>query len=266
MLVWIWEKKREQCRGILLLSPRHFLIFDFLGISIFIHVNWACETPLCPGRGGAVLLETRKWNGREGRKLHLFFSLFLTEIVEFLRRANPLSEQGEQLRRTLAEKRRRHYRALLGSAEQSLARRLREKEAEVETAKRRNAELQARAAQLGAEVQLWQAKARSQEAVAASLRSHIQQGLMGGAHDRKVDSCGAAASEVQAAEDAESVYVDPDRAAPPEPSCKACRRRAATVLMLPCRHLSVCTECERVAHVCPLCSCVRSTSIEVYLS
>ncbi|OWM88313.1 BOI-related E3 ubiquitin-protein ligase 1 [Punica granatum] len=177
-----------------------------------------------------------------------------------------LLAQGEQLRRTLAEKRQRHYHGLLGAAEESLARRLREKEAEVEKARRRNAELQARAAQLGAEAQVWQEKARSQEAAAVSLRAHLQQAMMGGgAHDRKVDSCGVAVSEGQAAEDAESVYVDPDRTALSEPSCKACRRRTATVLLLPCRHLSLCKECERVAHTCPLCYCARSSSIEVHL-
>uniref|UniRef100_A0A6N2MTL9 Uncharacterized protein n=1 Tax=Salix viminalis TaxID=40686 RepID=A0A6N2MTL9_SALVM len=43
-----------------------------------------------------------------------------------------LQAQGEQLRRTLAEKRQRHFRALLGAAEESIARKLREKEMEVE--------------------------------------------------------------------------------------------------------------------------------------
>lgn len=169
------------------------------------------------------------------------------------------------MRRTLTEKRQRHYRALLSVAEESLARRLREKDAEVEKAKRKNAELQAQAAQLGAEAQFWQAKALSQEAAAASLRAHIQQAMMGGGNDRKVDGCSAAEYESQAAEDAESVYVDPDRESSSEPSCKACRRRAATVLMLPCRHLSVCKECERVVRACPHCSCARTSSIEVYL-
>lgn len=169
------------------------------------------------------------------------------------------------MRGALAEKRQRHSRALLGAAKESLIRRLREKEAEVKEAERRNAELHARASQLGAEVQFWQAKAMSQEAAAASLRAQIQQAMVGSAHDRKVDGHGAAASEGQGAEDAESVYVDPNRASLSEPTCKACRRRSATVLMLPCRHLSVCTECERVVHACPLCSCARSSSIEVYL-
>lgn len=181
-------------------------------------------------------------------------------------RKNILFGQGEQLRRALAQKRQRHYRELLGVAEEALAGRLREKEAEVEKARCKNSELQARAAQLGAQAQAWQARARSQEAAAASLRAHLQQAMRGGAHDRKVDISGAAVSEGQSAEDAGSVYVDPNRTpVASEPSCRACRKRAATVLTLPCRHLSLCTGCERMAHACPLCSCAKSSSIEVYL-
>ncbi|KAJ0106632.1 hypothetical protein Patl1_18320 [Pistacia atlantica] len=89
-----------------------------------------------------------------------------------------LLAQGEQLRRALAEKSQRHYRALLGAAEESIARRLREKDAEVEKATRRNAELEARAAQLTVEAQVWQAKARAQEATAASLQAQLQQAIM----------------------------------------------------------------------------------------
>ncbi|KAK4802902.1 hypothetical protein SAY86_001105 [Trapa natans] len=175
------------------------------------------------------------------------------EIDQFIR------AQEEQLRRTIAQTTQRHYHTLLCTAEEALARKLREKEAEVEKAKRKNIELHARAAQLVAQTQAWQARARSQEVAAASLRAHLEQATRDGAHGRKVD--------VNVSEDAGSVYVDPNRtSAASEPSCRGCRKRAATVLMLPCRHLSVCTECDRVAHVCPLCSCPRNSSIEVYLA
>ncbi|KAK4742034.1 hypothetical protein SAY87_000035 [Trapa incisa] len=179
------------------------------------------------------------------------------EIDQFIR------AQEEQLRHTIAQKMQMHYHTLLGMAEEALARRLREKEAEVEKAKRKNTELQARAAHLVAQAQVWQARARSQEAAAASLRAHLEQAMRGGAHERKVDVSG---SDDQSAEDAESVYVDPNRASAESGlTCRACRKRGATVLMLPCRHLSACTECDRAAHVCPLCSRSRSSSIEVYL-
>ncbi|XP_075642748.1 uncharacterized protein LOC142614090 [Castanea sativa] len=182
-----------------------------------------------------------------------------------------LQAQGEQLRRTLAEKRQRHYRALLGAAEESVARKLREKEAEVEKATRKNAELEARAAQLSVEAQVWQAKARAQEAQAASLQVQLQRAIMSGgaaAQDsrRVEDQLGCAVGVDGQAEDAESAYVDPDRVVVSRPSCKACRKRAASVVLLPCRHLCLCTECDQVAQACPLCLTMRNSSVEVYLS
>ncbi|PPS04189.1 hypothetical protein GOBAR_AA16472 [Gossypium barbadense] len=171
---------------------------------------------------------------------------------------------GKELRRTLAEKRNRHYHALLAAVEESVARRLREKEAEVEKATRRNAELEACSAQLSVEVQVWQAKARAQEATATSLQAQLQQAMIG---------CGAAAVTQDSrrgeegiegqAEDAESAYVDPERMVSSGPSCKACRTRVASVVLLPCRHLCLCTECDRVAQACPLCLAVRNSSVEI---
>ncbi|GLU05483.1 hypothetical protein SLE2022_225830 [Rubroshorea leprosula] len=183
-----------------------------------------------------------------------------------------LQAQGEQLRRTLAEKRRRHYRALLGAAEESVVRRLREKQAEVEKATRRNSELEARAAQLTVEAQVWQAKARAQEATAATLQAQLQQAIMSGgpAQDsRRAEEglkCAGRAGVEGQPEDAESAYVDPERTAVSGPACKACRTRVASVVLLPCRHLCLCTECDRVAQACPLCLTVRNSSVEVFLS
>ncbi|GLT49086.1 hypothetical protein SLA2020_226680 [Shorea laevis] len=183
-----------------------------------------------------------------------------------------LQAQGEQLRRTLAEKRRRHYRALLGAAEESVVRRLREKQAEVEKATRRNAELEARAAQLTVDAQVWQAKARAQEATAATLQTQLQQAIISGgaAQDsRRAEEglkCAGRAGVEGQAEDAESAYVDPERTAVFVPACKACRTRVASVVLLPCRHLCLCTECDRVAQACPLCLTVRNSSVEVFLS
>ncbi|KAM6557408.1 hypothetical protein CsatB_004427 [Cannabis sativa] len=186
-----------------------------------------------------------------------------------------LQAQGEQLRRTLAEKRQRHYRALLSAAEESISRRLREKEAEVEKATRRNAELEARAAQLTVEAQIWQAKVRAQEATAATLQAQLQQAIMNGGgggggrglvDDGGVSCAGEGGVEGQA-EDAESAYIDPDRVTTASgPSCKACRKRVASMVILPCRHLCLCTECDRVVQACPLCLSLRNSSVEVFLS
>ncbi|KAI4371478.1 hypothetical protein MLD38_019709 [Melastoma candidum] len=186
-----------------------------------------------------------------------------------------LHAQGEYLRHVLAEKQQRHYRVLLGAAESSATRRLREKEAEVEKAAGRQAELEAQVAQLAVKAQQWQAKVKALEAVAASVQAQLQQAqaqaqanASGFPWDRGDDEAamdGRTGKGVEAG-DAESAYVDPGREEMVGPSCKVCRRRAATVVVLPCRHLCACPECDRVAEACPLCFCHRSSSVEVFLS
>ncbi|CAL0331729.1 unnamed protein product [Lupinus luteus] len=176
------------------------------------------------------------------------------EIDQFLR------AQGEQLSQALAEKRQKHYRELLNAADESVARRLREKEAEVEKAKRKNAELEEHAAQLSMEAQVWQAKIKAQESTAASLQAQLQHAMMM-SHEKKALSC-----FVGQAEDAESAYVDPDRVTVSGPKCRGCDSRVASVVVLPCRHLCVCVECDRHFRACPVCFTVKNSSIEVCLS
>ncbi|KAI3918584.1 hypothetical protein MKX01_041904 [Papaver californicum] len=193
------------------------------------------------------------------------------EIDQFIK------AQGDQLRRTLEERRQRHYHALLGIAEESVSKRLREREAEMEKAVRKNSELEARVAQLRAEAQSWQAKAKSQEETAVNLQAQLQHVIAngGGAQDIKRDNESGCAGGGEA-EDAESAYIDPERVVPiwvlstatslVGPNCKACRRRVASVVLLPCRHLCLCTDCDTVVEACPLCLSYRSASVEVFLS
>lgn len=179
------------------------------------------------------------------------------------------------MRRALAETRRAHYRALLGLAEQSAARRLREKDAEMERAARRNAELEQRVARLRAETVAWQTKARAEEAAAAVLQAQLQQAAE--RQNLAGDPGCSAAGDLAGAEDAESGYLDPERrdaggsssaaaAAAAARVCRACRRRAAAVLVLPCRHLCLCRECAAGAEACPVCRCARTACLEVFLS
>lgn len=168
------------------------------------------------------------------------------------------------MHRTLAEKRQRHYREILTVAEEAVARRLREKDLEVETVTRKNAELQARAAQLSSEARLWQAKAKAHEANAASLQAQLQQAMMNGtAQERRDDyalSCAAGA------DDAESAYIDPDRVEPTGPKCRGCGRRVASVVVLPCRHLCLCPKCDVHFRACPVCLSFKDSTVEVFLT
>lgn len=203
------------------------------------------------------------------------FSLLSEELALQLKQQSDelnyfLHAQGEQLRRTLAEKRQRHYRALVVAAEEAVTRRMRAKEAEVEKAARQNAELETKAAQLSLESQVWRAKAQAQEAQAAHLQAQLQQAISnsistGGVQQQDREGAGlGCAGDV---EDSESAYVDPvsERRAN-SPSCKVCQARAVSVVLLPCRHLCVCRECDDVVRACPLCLSPRTASVEVYLT
>lgn len=132
----------------------------------------------------------------------------------------------------------------------------------MEKAVRRNAELEERAAHLKAEAQVWQTRARAQEAAAMSLQAQLQQAMMAGQAQDRRDELG----DSLPADDAESAHIDPSRVDPGVPPCRACRKRAVSVVLLPCRHLCLCTACQPVVHVCPLCCTVRNASVEIYLS
>ncbi|CAL5054965.1 unnamed protein product [Urochloa decumbens] len=182
------------------------------------------------------------------------------EIDRFIR------EQGEQLRRAMADRLRRHNRAILAKADQSAARRLREKAAEAEREARRGAELEDRLARLRGEAAAWQAKAMSEQATAVALHAQLQQAAAARA---SAEELAAAAGP---AESSSSAYVDPRRAVPgpAERACVGCRLRPASVVLLPCRHLSLCGECfaagdAEPAMACPVCLCVRTGSVEAIL-
>ncbi|GJN21883.1 hypothetical protein PR202_gb09405 [Eleusine coracana subsp. coracana] len=182
------------------------------------------------------------------------------EIDRFIR------EQGEQLRRAMADRLRRHNRAILLKADQSAARRLHEKAAEAEREARRCTELEERLVRLRGEAAAWQAKALSEQAAAVTLHAQLQQA-----------AAAAAAREEVAGGEAESscsAHVDPRRAAgcsTSDRACLGCRLRPASVVLLPCRHLSLCGECFAAGDAadagmaCPVCLCVRTGSVEAIL-
>ncbi|CAN6288739.1 unnamed protein product [Urochloa humidicola] len=193
-----------------------------------------------------------------------------------------IQEHAERLRRALADARRRQYRSLLVAAEAAASQRIREKEAEATEAARRGADLEDRVARLRAEAAAWQAKALADQSTAAALHAQLQQAAAAAAQAR-----GKAVEEENAADDAGSCFVDPDRVveiAPPPPPparpCRTCRRAPASVVLLPCRHLCVCADCEpavpaaaaapfaagAVAAACPMCRGAVTGTVQVFFS
>ncbi|KAG8059830.1 hypothetical protein GUJ93_ZPchr0002g26304 [Zizania palustris] len=200
------------------------------------------------------------------------FASFSDEIAGQLKRQDEeldrfIQDQGEQMRRALADRVSRHNRALLVAAERSAARRLREKALEAEREARRGAELEERLARLRNEAAAWQAKALSEQAAAVNLHAQLQQAAAAAAARASADELRGGGDAVPA-ESSSSAYLDPRRTAP-DRSCLTCHLRPATVVLLPCRHLSLCGDCFAAGGLepmaCPVCHSVRTGGVEAIL-
>lgn len=163
------------------------------------------------------------------------------------------------MRRTVAEKCHKHYSALLCAVEQEVQQQFRLKELEIERAVRKNLDLEEKVAQLKVQVLVSQAKLRTLEETTTSLRAALDRKTVRH-RERSVGNRRAQA------EDVESSFVDPQRVEPVVLACKTCQSHAATVMIWPCKHMSVCTRCEPTVKACPICYTLKTTSIEVYLS
>ncbi|XP_068666853.1 probable BOI-related E3 ubiquitin-protein ligase 2 [Aristolochia californica] len=186
--------------------------------------------------------------------------------------------QSEKLRLGLEEARKRHCRSLLSILEQQVLKRLREKEMELENASRRNAELEEKVRQISAENQIWFNVAKNNEAIVSNLRTNLEQILLQNAGPAK-EGYGDSTDRVGAlADDAQSCcHVDEQTETPEKTqrenremkrrkACKVCKENDVSVLLLPCRHLCLCKDCESKLDTCPICKSMKNASLQIFMS
>ncbi|CAL5349870.1 hypothetical protein CsSME_00036923 [Camellia sinensis var. sinensis] len=175
--------------------------------------------------------------------------------------------QEENLAKGVRDMKQRHMASFLTAIEKGMSQKLHEKDLEMENINRKNKELVERIKQVAIEAQNWHYRAKYNESVVNVLKNNLQQAISQGPDQGKE---GFGDSEI---DDAAS-YIDPNKyLGVPGGSgksaslmCRACRSKEVTILLMPCRHLCLCKDCDGLIGVCPICQLVKTASVPVYLS
>ncbi|KAJ8773792.1 hypothetical protein K2173_008255 [Erythroxylum novogranatense] len=184
--------------------------------------------------------------------------------------------QEEHLTKGVRDMKQRHVASFLAAIEKGVNRKLQEKDIEIEAMNRRNKELAEKIKQVASEAQNWHYRAKYNESVVNALRTNLQQAISQGADQGKE---GFGDSEV----DDTASYIDPSnflnisggpakllsrniQGLKEHMTCRACKAREVSMLLMPCRHLCLCKECDMLINICPVCQMIKTTSVEVYLS
>uniref|UniRef100_A0A5B6YGY8 Putative BOI-related E3 ubiquitin-protein ligase 2 n=1 Tax=Davidia involucrata TaxID=16924 RepID=A0A5B6YGY8_DAVIN len=176
--------------------------------------------------------------------------------------------QGDRLRQAVIEKVQANQLQTISYVEEKVIQKLHEKEAEVENINKKNMELELRMEQLAVEAGAWQQRAKYNENMINTLKFNLQQ-VYAQSRDSK-EGCGD--SEVNdTASCCNGRAIDfhllckENNEMKELLTCKVCRVNEVCMLLLPCKHLCLCKECESKLSLCPLCQSSKFFSMEVYM-
>ncbi|KAF9587438.1 hypothetical protein IFM89_002619 [Coptis chinensis] len=186
-----------------------------------------------------------------------------------------IAQHMEKVRLMIVETRKEHTRRLTRVIEERMMKSLREKEAEIERTVKYNWLLEERIKTVCLENIMWRNLAETNEATANALQSNLEQVL---SHKQQVNN-----EELDGvAEDAQSCCGSSDfggEGAGKEKSCgtsgrnssrrwwcRKCGEEESSVVLLPCRHLCLCTFCAPTIHKCPICDSNKNGSVHVNMS
>ncbi|KAL2344672.1 hypothetical protein Fmac_005957 [Flemingia macrophylla] len=189
-----------------------------------------------------------------------------------------IAQHTEKVRMELEEQRVRHSRMVVAAIQEAVAKKLKEKDEEIHRAGKLNWMLQERVKSLCVENQIWRDLAQTNQATANSLRNNLEQLLAHVSDNLHRHSQHHLPAAVVAAESScasnnireeeevcggESAAVVKQQA---KRMCSECGERESIVLLLPCRHLCLCTMCGSTVHSCPLCRSAINASVHVNYS
>ncbi|CAH8362490.1 unnamed protein product [Eruca vesicaria subsp. sativa] len=176
-----------------------------------------------------------------------------------------ISNHIEIMRMGIEEKRKQQGRKIMEVIEQGLMKTLRAKDEEINHIGKLNLFLEEKVKSLSVENQLWRDMAQSNEATVNALRSNLQQVLAAVERNR--------CDEPTTADDAQSCCGSNDEGddstmmrTVSSTMCRSCGKGEASVLLLPCRHMCLCSVCGSSINTCPICKSPKNASLHVNLS
>ncbi|XP_024005902.1 E3 ubiquitin-protein ligase BOI [Eutrema salsugineum] len=171
-----------------------------------------------------------------------------------------VAQQTEKLRIEVEARQRTQTRMLASAVQNAIAKKLKEKDDEIVRIKNLNWVLQERVKSLYVENQIWRDIAQTNEANANNLRTNLDQVLA------QIETFPTAVED-DAESSSGSCCVGGDAVTAVSGGCKRCGEREASVLVLPCRHLCLCTVCgSALLRTCPVCDSVMNASVHVNMS
>ncbi|TKY49371.1 BOI-related E3 ubiquitin-protein ligase 3 [Spatholobus suberectus] len=211
-----------------------------------------------------------------------------------------IMQRMEKVRMEIDEKRKRQARRIIEAIEIGVMKKLRAKEEEIEKIGKLNWALEERVKSLCMENQIWRDLAQTNEATANALRTNLEQLLAQRGGVVVDDDGGATVCAAAVMEDAQSCCGSTDGDGGEEkevgwrtlPGCAGvkvkdegggcgkmmsegngvgrlcwnCGKEESCVLILPCRHLCLCTLCGSTLHICPICKSFKTASVHVNMS
>lgn len=170
---------------------------------------------------------------------------------------------------------------LLAAIQQRILRKILEKDEELGRVGKLNLALQERIKILCLENQLLRGLAQTSEAAANSLRINLEH-VLAASHatedpyicsaaaaveDDAESCCGSSGGSGQGATEEEQTAARVGSArgsrGSPKRICRGCGEMESCVLLLPCRHLCLCTGCGSARRGCPVCGSVMTGTIRV---
>ncbi|KAL3835209.1 hypothetical protein ACJIZ3_009945 [Penstemon smallii] len=179
--------------------------------------------------------------------------------------------QEENILKGVRELSQRHTVSLLNALEKGVSKKLYEKEVELATMNQKNKELGDRIKQVTTEAQSWHYRAKYNESVVNVLKNNIQQLMAQGTGQARE---GTGESEVDDAISCtnlhQGIIVNGSTSGNQvqnhqQPKCRSCKSKEVSVLLLPCRHLCLCTDCEGFIDICPICQVMKTAGVHVYM-